>query len=372
MDLTRRTTEVDAVRALALVGICIVNMPFMALPFEVALKPPVAVADQLASLLVGMLAQGKFFVLFSFIFGWGLFVQQRSAERAGAAFGPRFARRLLGLAVIGMAHALLVFTGDILVLYAILGAVLWLVREWSPRALMRLAVAMLPLAAVGLMGLVIIVSGLPPSRVPGLGGGFVEATLTRVTDWPTAFTFVLLFNGPMALAAFVAGLAAAKTGFFESGNANFERLARLVPALALLGLALNLLYGMQGAGLLFGEEDLLGLVVFLLLVIGAPMLSACYLVWVVRTARALSPPPAWLAAGRNSLSTYVTQGVLGGLAFGAYGLGWYGQLGQAAILGVAIAIATLTLLLGALLYGSSRRGPLERVLRIVTYGPRAT
>lgn len=370
--LPDRTVDVDALRAFALVGICVVNMPFLAMPVELALKPPVVPADQLASLLVATLAQGKFFILFSFLFGWGLFVQQRSAARSGAPFGPRHARRLLGLAGIGVAHALLVFTGDILVLYAILGAALWAVREWSPRALLRLAVAALPIAAVALVGLAFMAADMPPSRVPGLGGGFLEATATRVEAWPVAFTFVLLFNGPMALAAFAAGLAAAKTGFFDPGNPQFERLSRLVPALALLGLAINLLYGMQGAGLLFGDESLLGLLVFLGLVIGAPMLSACYLVWVVRAVRRFRPSPAWLAAGRNSLSTYVTQGILAGFAFGGYGLGWFGEVGHAAILGIALVIAALTLLIGAVCYGATRRGPLELLLRRITYGARKT
>ena len=59
-----RFAEVDAVRSLALLGICVVNVPFLAHPIEGAIIPP-AGADRLAQLIVEWLFQGKFFVLFS-------------------------------------------------------------------------------------------------------------------------------------------------------------------------------------------------------------------------------------------------------------------------------------------------------------------
>lgn len=80
--------------------------------------------DALATWFVAAAFTTKFSVLFSFLFGYGLTVQMRRAEERGTAFVPRYLRRLLGLALIGIAHALLLYVGDILVTYALLGVVL--------------------------------------------------------------------------------------------------------------------------------------------------------------------------------------------------------------------------------------------------------
>jgi uncharacterized protein len=370
MPALQRNTEVDAVRFAALVGICVVNVPFMGLPLPDFLAQPAALIDRVAQVGVSALFIGKFFLLFSFIFGWGLFVQEQAASRAAATFGPRYARRLAGLAMIGIAHALLVFTGDILVLYAILGALLWPMRRLSPRALMAVALALVPVGAGALTLLSLALGGpMPELDVgAGLGGSFAEATATRVAEWPSTFVFVVLFNGPLALAAFAAGLAAAKTGFFEPGNRHFERLAGALPWLIAIGITLNLLYALSFGGYLFPRGSVPYLLVSGSLAVGAPCLSAAYLICIVRLVRRFEPAPSWLAAGRNSLTTYVTQGVLAGFAFGAYGLGLFGELGNAALLLLALAIAGLTLLVSAAAYGPSRRGPLEWLLRRITRG----
>ena len=77
-----RAGEVDAIRGLALLGICVVNVPFLAQPLDRMLERPVG-ADLVAQIAVEWLFQGKFFVLFSFLFGWGFAIQMAAAARAG-------------------------------------------------------------------------------------------------------------------------------------------------------------------------------------------------------------------------------------------------------------------------------------------------
>jgi len=137
---SRRCEEVDVLRGAALLGICVVNIPVMAGIDPVT--PPGAGMDRWVAALVALLFQGKFFVLFSFLFGWGFGVQRDSARRSGRRFGAAYARRLSCLLVFGAAHALLVFTGDILVLYAVLGLPLWWLRDVGPRRLTGIALAL--------------------------------------------------------------------------------------------------------------------------------------------------------------------------------------------------------------------------------------
>jgi uncharacterized protein len=366
----QRNVEVDTIRTLALIGICVVNVPFLALPIEAQFVLPAGLANQVAVFVVEAFFQGKFFLLFSLIFGWGLHIQDLAATKAGVGFGARYARRLVGLALIGLAHALLVFTGDILVLYALLGVVIWPLRKLSPRSLMRFACSMVPLAATAMLLLAWSLDGPLPAVAPGqgLGGSFAEATATRMKDWPETFLFVVLFNGPLALAAFATGIAAAKVDFFTLGNAHFESVSRKWRLLAALGLPLNVFYAASMSGLLPDSPGLTSVLGLVGLSVGAPLLSAVYLIGIIRFARRLQPSPTWLAAGRNSLTGYVLEGVIAGLVFGGHGLGLFGSLGQAMLVGVSVAIAGVAMMFEALWAKISPRGPLETVLRYITRG----
>ena len=360
-----RVTEVDTIRAAALVGICVVNLPFMGLPLEDVLRAPVPALDRAAALLVGTLFASKFFLLFSFLFGWGLSIQMASAARAGAHLGPRYARRIVALGVLGCLHAVLVFTGDILVLYALLGALLWPLRSASVRALVRVTAAMVPVAIGALIVLGVLI-GKPESLAApdALGGSFLEATRARLIEWPGTFVVLVLFQGPMAFGAMTAGLAAAKAGFFEPGSVGRARLARAVPWCAAVGVAANL--GIALAPI--DPENLLAFLVVLSTPVAAPLLSAAWLHLFLWADERLPIPSLVVLAGRNSLTVYVTQGVIAGAVFGGYGLGLFGTLGQALLLPLSLGVAVLAMLLTAAVARIWKRAPLEHLLRVFTRG----
>lgn len=223
----QRVHSVDALRGFALFGIAIVNMPFLAAPF--GQLSPGNVLDTAVAFAVALLFQGKFFLVFAFLFGWGFGVQEASTRRAGHDVRPRFLRRQAGLLAIGLVHATLVFAGDILMLYAFVGLLLFAVRGMSDAALLRLSGAAILLAAIVLALLAVLVAEVPASAIgdgAGYRGGFAQATAQRVQDLGPALTFIALFNGPLVFAAFCAGLAAQRTGFLEPGNRWFAALKR--------------------------------------------------------------------------------------------------------------------------------------------------
>ena len=358
-----RNPAVDLVRAFALIGIAVVNLPFMALPADTLMPLPDAGPDRIAALAVELLFQAKFFLLFSFVFGWGLEIQSLQAKRSGASFARRFSRRLAMLALFGILHALLVFAGDILCLYALLGLLAWSVKRASVRGLLAMAAGLLPLAA-GCLALVamILAEAPPPPADPNLGGSYFETVLARWRDWPATFAFLVLFQGHLALAAFLVGMAAARTGFFDAGNPVAKRLKEATPILLAGGLAVNLIY----VGSSSAEATLPAALGMASLAVGGPLLSAGYLGLILRAASSLRLPAFVALAGRNSLTCYVLQGVLAGLVFGGYGLGLFGDLGQMAILPVSVAIAFLSMALVATWARRFGQGPLEWLLRRVT------
>lgn len=363
-----RNPHPDAVRVTALMGICIVNVPFMALPVEASLVPPSAALDQVAAFLVEGLFQAKFFLLFSFLFGWSLHQQAQSAQKKGVSFNRRYARRLSGLAVLGVLHAVLVFNGDILLLYALLGLVIWPLRQRDPATLIRIALTMVPLGVVSLTSLGIL---LPDTLSSGttLGGGYWEATRTRWLDWPGTFAFLLLFQGPLAFAAFASGLAAAKSGFFETPlNRGRVSLNKGLPWLISFGVTFNLYYAAAMSWVIPPERGLHSLAGLVVLVLGAPLLSAAYLGLLLKLTERYTLPDWLMRAGRNSLSVYVLQGILAGAVFGGYGLGLFGTMGQGALFFVAIAVAVMSMAIVSVLAKRFERGPLEALLRAWTYG----
>lgn len=78
-------------------------------------------------------------------------------------------------------------------------------------------------------------------------------------------------------------------------------------------------------------------------------------------------PDLLVAAGRNSLPIYVLQGVIAGFVFGGYGLGLFGELSFVALVPVGLAVAVLAILLVGLVAQRTGRGPLEAILRRITY-----
>jgi uncharacterized protein len=362
-----RSSSVDVLRGFALLGIGIVNLPHLAQPMAAVLDTPEGTMDLIAKGIVSVLFEGKFFVLFSFLFGWGFGIQLASAERAGMPAGQQFRARLIALALFGVGHAILVFHGDILLAYAVLGAGLWTLRDAAPRRLLQIAAAMVMLGALSFAALGVLDASAKEMAqgtidLNGLGyqGSFPEAVAQRLADWPIALTVVVLFNGPLAFGAFCLGLAAQKTGFFEPDAPMQGTLAARVPLLLAVALPANALYSAATLGILpAGWPTTLG---YAALALGAPTLAAVYVVAVLR----LTPRLALLAsAGSMPLTGYVAQGLVAGALFHGWGLGLFGTLGNAALFGMACLIWGAVALAAMAWRRNWQRGPLDAALRAV-------
>lgn len=355
----------DALRGFALVGICVVNLPWL------ASSPPgeSSALDGAARLLVLALFEGKFFVLFSLLFGFG-FRRQAERVRAGRATPASYARRLVGLLVLGALHAALLYVGDILVAYALLGAALWTVRDLPDERLLAIAGACMAVAAVAFAVLAWGGSGTgggegaaarEAARQAYLGS-FGQALGQRMRDLPFGLLVVLLFNCPLAFAAFCAGVVADRRGLLDDP----ARLARALPPVPLLaaGAAIGnaaaaAAYRLPGGWFSGGAGALLA--------VGAPCLSALYLLALARAwraPRARAFMEQWLApAGRTSLSNYLGQSLVANLLFMGWGFGLYGSLGAAALLPISLTIAAAGLVASAFWLRRFRAGPAERLLR---------
>jgi uncharacterized membrane protein YeiB len=137
-----RIVALDVVRGFALLGIFLMNVEFFNRPLaDLDAGLPVAAAglDSWAGWFVHVFVRGKFWTMFSLLFGMGFAVMLTRAERAGAAFVAPYLRRTLALGVIGALHFVFLWAGDILFSYAMGAALLMVVFHARPRILFLFA-----------------------------------------------------------------------------------------------------------------------------------------------------------------------------------------------------------------------------------------
>jgi len=131
-----RIQALDVVRGFALIGIFLMNVEWFNRPeAEMSMGTPLGLtgANWWASRLIYVLVQGKFWTMFSLLFGMGFAVMLSRAERAGRDFLRPYLRRIAALAVFGAAHYVLLWSGDILFSYAVgaLALLILLYGNWK-------------------------------------------------------------------------------------------------------------------------------------------------------------------------------------------------------------------------------------------------
>lgn len=378
----------DLVRAFALCGIAVVNVDYFA---HATMGGVIAgawdsPADRAAWWTVATLFMLKSYSLFAVMFGVGVVQQMRSAAGDGAGFGGRHARRLTGLLVLGLFNAALLFYGDILVIYALLGTLVVLFRHLGAAALRRWAIGLyvVQAAIVLLLWLSTLAFSLPDGasmlrealdesaqdtaqRVAGFAApGVLAVAAVRFEAWATDFVWMVAMQGFGALAFILYGLYVARSGLLE--NPASPRWARARRIDLPLGLTLAAIGGwlMVGSDHEFEPSFMGGLA---LVVLGSPLSTMGYLgllaAWSHRPA---SPLRDFLArAGGGSLTAYLLQGLLLSLVFSGYGLGLVGQLGAAAYIPIGAAAAVLSVLFVGWWRSRYPLGPVETLLRRWVY-----
>lgn len=381
----QRIQLVDALRGFALFGILAVNIVYFATAYgsDTGLADPQSTswADGGATWITAALFETKFYLLFSLLFGYSFVLQMQSAERQGKPFKRRMARRLIGLFVIGSLHAVFLWHGEILTLYAVLGVLLLWCRNIKPRTAIKASVTTLVIIAGGWIMSAILVGGDPTfleldrdqerayavEMTAALRGSFSEVLSFRLGELAEFVGVIFVVQGPIAFAMFLIGLAAAKTGVFESVDRHRAGFARLL----MTGLPIGLLGGIVFAWSILeaGIESAWLLAGFGITTLTAPLLMGSYVAIFALTA-ASRPGQRVIALlapiGRMALSNYVLQSVLMGLVFFGYGLGQFGRLSPFEVLLVAIAIYALLMAISTLWLQRHRYGPLEWLLRAFT------
>ncbi len=356
----------DYLRLIALFGIVVVNVQYIAFSSLNGFTPPAGepMRDMVTLWLVNGLALLKTYGLFSFMFGVGLGFLMASAERRGLPFNHLYRNRMIGLLILGIAHGCLFFPGDILVIYAVTGTILYRFRHWPVARLVKVGGALLVVQIVIALPLLVATPEVPADflaieQAALADGRFLDAAIFRSVSFAFTFPFLVMTQGFSALGWFCLGLASVKSGMIDDADHPLWARARrlcLVPGvgLSLIGAALWL-WGPTPAGVA-------------LTVVAAPLATIGYLGLIALISRPPGPIMSRaLAAGGSSLSIYLGQSILLSGIFAAYGLDLWSSVGLMTATLIAI-LVTVLLIVGLAFWRMwFRLGPFEWVLRRITY-----
>ena len=366
----------DQLRGIALLGIILVNAPFLAISAAGYSEASVVDGwDRAVAFLVTMLAAGKFYVIFSFLFGYSSLFILKDGSKVNRRV---YRRRLVALLLLGIAHVVFFFVGDILVTYALLGFALLLLVKRSDRALWLTALIVWIIAAcwvLAIAGLTAVVTALfPEEAVTDLtmfdaydaamaDGTFWQAALERLKVYPTVIFAVIFGQGLFAFVAFCLGMLAARHQFLG----RLEDFRPWLRRCAIWGLAVGLPLQFACTWFILGPGMPVGLamgpagqVASALQLTLAPILSAGYIgalaLLAMSRPRVLAPlaPP-----GQASLTIYLSESVLLCVLFCGWGFGLFGTMGAATVTGIAIACWAVLAVAMTLWLRRFSQGPLE-------------
>jgi uncharacterized protein len=387
-----RVVLLDVLRGFALCGVFMANVylwfsgrMFLSRPQAEAALQEASSLDIAINHAFGPLIGGRFITIFSFLFGLGFAVQLGRAEGRGTSVVPVYTRRLGVMLGVGLAHLFLLFQGDIVSTYALLGFTLLLFYRRSDRTLLLWA------AALMFVGPVLWNMGLrqwvPHSneRSAALRALALEAfshgswldTVRSGAEYYVGDLFKMLSTFlPVIVGRFLLGLWAGRRRLFHDAPQHLPFFRRLLAWSLVLGLFAS------GVGVLVGQlfsRKLMPpeVLPWLPYVMG-PMrhlaevgMAAAYVsgITLLFQREAWQRWLGWFASvGHMALSNYLLQSVMGVLLFYGYGLGLMGKLGSAAQLAVALGLFSLQAVLSRLWLSRFRFGPAEWVTRSLTYG----
>ncbi|MBT3337901.1 MAG: M20/M25/M40 family metallo-hydrolase [Anaerolineae bacterium] len=379
-----RIQIVDVLRGFAILGILLFNMRSFA-GQSMRIDDWVEPLDRAIVAFIDFFVQAKFYSLFSFLFGWGMAVQMRRAEVKGTKFFPVYLRRLLILLVFGTLHGVLLWTGDILRMYAVIGIFMLLIfRKLSPKILL-VAAALLLLSAIQMtlpgelmdntrewcFSLSECLS--PNATLPGSlyrTGTYWQVTQLRYQEFIGSLWWLPCYMGNI-FAMMLLGLYAGKRKLFANFEEHHSLFRKAMWSGLIIGLVFNSLFTYFTIHPI--QHEYATLVRIGSRTIGAPALTIFYisgitLLFQKEKWRERLAPLSYV--GRMALTNYISHSVILTFFFYGYGLGLYGETDP-----------TFALLLTVIVYLAQIRfsqwwlehyqfGPLEWGWRALTYARR--
>ncbi|MGK5553547.1 DUF418 domain-containing protein [Actinomadura kijaniata] len=375
VPLPRRSLAPDLARGLMLLLIAVAHAHMYLSGHPVGFRGYFLDGGPLDRLVAGvqiLLVDGRALPMFAALFGYGLVrLAHRQAAQGRSWHEVRrvLRARSLWLLAFGFCHALLLFFGDILGAYGLVGLLLAGFLRRNDRAVLGAAAVGLVLHVAVLVALGLLTVSADRGDTPAAMADPLEAAVMRMVAW-SAMTPT--FFAASAAPAFLFGVWAARRRLLDEPGAHRPLLARVAVTGAVAAVAGGLPLMLVDTRF-WAPSDAIAVAVYALhslTGIAGGLAYAALVGLVADRARGGRVVSALAACGQWSLTCYLLQSVVFVAVFAPYAGGLGARVGDAAASGVAVATWLATVLLAARLAPGGRRGPAETLLRRLTYRPR--
>jgi uncharacterized protein len=378
----QRDITPDVLRGFALLGILVVNIQFMALSSDQGARGEWAqgIANGSATWIMAAIFAGKFYLLFSFLFGYS----SNYIIRNDRANKGRWIKRCFVLMAFGAIHFTFLWHGDIIFLYGLFGLLLLafmfrtdrVIQIWT-RVIYSVSAVLITFIGIS----VLIGERLFPEEFdaayvePRLNevlrsGALIDSISPRLELWAFGLISGIFLQGGMAFAAFLLGMRLARSNFLSD---QFDELqnSKMIKRGLIFGLPIQMI----AATILVRNEQSgdpsegIYLSSLFLGFLSAPLLSMAYLGLIRKLAISKAKTVSWMQpAGRMSLTVYISQSVIISLIFGPWGLGLFQELETWMVLILAVVIWLFLVHLSRIWLKRFSQGPLEKLMHTLTSG----
>jgi len=414
---TQRITAIDTLRGVAVLGILVMNIYAFAMPFPAYSNPLIMGGIEWYNLgtwfFTHVFFDQKFMTIFSLLFGGGTILMWQRAQARGTKFGRIYFRRSFWLLLIGVIHGYLIWFGDILFHYALMGMFIYLFRKMQARTLIVIAICILPIALIFSYGGAMYIHSIQGEIVEIEALLAADETLTEeqveskkswdemqpfmapseqnlqddLDIYRSEYVGIVKHRAPFVLSmqvqttyAFmvwrVGGLMLLGMALMKLGILSGEREASVYRKMMLIGYGLGLpiavfsafdLYAHEFKSLYVFQVGMIPNYVASILValghIGAVMLMVKANVWAGLMAR-------FSAVGRMALTNYLMHSVVLTSIFYGYGFGLSGEIPRLAQMAFVAVVMGLQLYFSPIWLARYRFGPVEWLWRSLTYWQR--
>ena len=378
--MKQRDLTPDVLRGFALLGILVVNIQFMGLNSGEGARGEwtLGLANGSATFIINAIFAGKFYLLFSFLFGYS----SNYIIRGDVANRRRWVKRCFALITLGILHFTFLWHGDIIFMYGLFGLLLipFFFRADRTLKIWTRVVFFISSTLMVFIGALVYIGErfFPEESVQQsmesqldsvlINGSFLEAIPARLELWIYSISSGVFLQGGMAFAAFLLGLRMARNNFLSS-PIDIEKNSKLIKTGFLLGgpiqiiAALVLVRNEQSAE----PSEAIYLLALLTSFIAAPLLSMGYVGLIRKLVEEKPHLVSWMKpAGQMSLTVYISQSVIASVIFGPWGFGLFQDLQTWQVILLALGIWILLTYLASFWLKRYNQGPLEKLVNSLT------
>lgn len=370
----------DVLRGFALLGILVVNIQFMALSSAEGARGEwtVGLANASATFIIAAIFAGKFYLIFSFLFGYSsnYIIRENKVNR------KRWIKRSILLIFIGVLHFTFLWHGDILFVYGLFGLLLtpFFFRTDRTLKIWSRVIFSISFLLVCLIGALVYIA---ERYFPGesfqsptdskldqvlIDGSFLQAVPARLELWVYGVSSGVFLQGGLAFAAFLMGVRMARSKFLST-SFDKEVNTKLMKKGLFFGLPIQIL----AATVLVQNEnkpepsEAIYLISLFTSFMAAPLLSIFYIALIRKLVSDKPNLLSWIGpAGRMSLTVYILQSVITSLIFGPWGFGLFQQLQTWMVLLLAVGIWLILVYFATTWLKRYKQGPLEWLVNRIT------